>query len=100
MVAHGMGIGVEVPKGVKDRRAGLLTEEQLLVLGLRLEGMKQDEIARKLGTSRQNVSLIERRARDNIAKAASTLKPIGDLRPLPPWSSRPAPTWSMSRGCS
>ena len=69
-----MGIGVGMPKRVKDRRTGLLTEEQLRVLGLRLEGLKQDEIARRLGTSRQNVSLIERRARGNLAKAESTLK--------------------------
>jgi Tfx family DNA-binding protein len=69
-----MGIVVGMPKRVKDRRTGLLTEEQLRVLGLRLEGLKQDEIARRLGTSRQNVSLIERRARGNLAKAESTLK--------------------------
>lgn len=69
-----MGAGFEKKRGVGGRRTGLLTEEQLSVLGLRLEGLKQDEIARRLGTSRQNVSLIERRARGNLSKAELTLK--------------------------
>ena len=74
MVAEVMGVGFEKTSRVRGRRTGLLTEEQLIVLGLRLEGLKQEEIARRLGTSRQNVSLIERRARGNISKAELTLK--------------------------
>jgi Tfx family DNA-binding protein len=55
-------------------RVGLLTEEQLRVLGYRLDELKQEEIARKLNTTRQNVSLIERRARGNLEKAEATLR--------------------------
>jgi hypothetical protein len=61
-------------------RSGLLTEEQLKILGLRLDGLKQNEIAVKLGTTRQNVSLIERRAQDNIERADATLKAYRRLR--------------------
>lgn len=56
------------------RRSGLLTEDQLTVLGYRLDGLKQEEIAMRLGTTRQNVSLIERRARGNLRKAEATLR--------------------------
>jgi HTH-type transcriptional regulator, fmd operon transcriptional regulator len=59
---------------------GLLTKEQLLVLGYRLDGLKQEEIARRLETTRQNVSLIERRARRNLEKAEATLKAYNRLR--------------------
>ena len=71
--------------GEKEARAarsriGLLTKEQLKVLGYRLDGLKQEEIAGRLGTTRQNVSLIERRARGNLEKAETTLKAYKRLR--------------------
>ena len=61
-------------------RIGLLTGEQLKVLGYRLDGFKQEEIALRLGTTRQNVSLIERRARSNLEKAEATMKAYKRLR--------------------
>ncbi|MEM3421549.1 MAG: Tfx family DNA-binding protein [Candidatus Hadarchaeum sp.] len=51
-----------------------LTESQLRVLELRMRGLTQAEIARRLNTSRANVSILERRARENIARAERTLK--------------------------
>ena len=60
--------------------SGFLTEEQLRILQLRLGGMTQEEVAKKLNTSRQNVSLIERRALKNISKAEQTLKAYRRLR--------------------
>jgi hypothetical protein len=68
------GGGAERKKRVGGSRAGLLTEEQLKILAFRLDGLKQEEIARRLGTTRQNVSLIERRARGNVEKAEMTLR--------------------------
>ena len=68
------GGGAEIRKKARRSRAGLLTDEQLNILGFRLDGLKQEEIARRLGTTRQNVSLIERRARGNITKAEATLR--------------------------
>jgi Tfx family DNA-binding protein len=68
------GGGAERKKRVGGSRAGLLTEEQLRVLGFRLDGLRQEEVARRLGTTRQNVSLIEKRARGNVLKAEATLR--------------------------
>ncbi len=57
-----------------------LTEAQARVLGLRVKGLTQAEIARKLKTSRANVCILERRGRDNIARAERTLKLAAKLR--------------------
>ena len=51
-----------------------LTKRQLNVLRLRKAGFTQDEIARKINTTRANVSLIEKRARENIERSRETLK--------------------------
>ncbi|MBS7619282.1 Tfx family DNA-binding protein [Candidatus Bathyarchaeota archaeon] len=61
-------------------KTGFLTKEQLKILSLRFEGLTQEEVARKLNTSRQNISLIERRALKNISKAELTLKAYRRLR--------------------
>ncbi len=55
------------------RESGFLTDSQLRVLGYRLEGLTQEVIAERLGTTRQNVSLIEKRAYGNVRKAELTL---------------------------
>lgn len=52
----------------------LLTEEQKKVLKLRDEGYTQREIAQILGTSRANISIIEKRAKLNLEKARATIK--------------------------
>lgn len=52
----------------------LLTEEQKRVLKLRDEGYTQQEIAQMLGTSRANVSTIEKRARANLDRARATIR--------------------------
>jgi Tfx family DNA-binding protein len=57
-----------------------LTESQLRVLQLRLRGLTQAEIARRLNTSRANISIIERRAKENIARAERTLKLVERLK--------------------
>jgi len=57
-----------------------LTEAQAQVLELRAKGLTQAKIARKLRTSRANVCILERRARDNIARAERTLKLAEKLR--------------------
>jgi hypothetical protein len=84
------GGGAEIRRRVRGSRAGLLTEEQLKILGLRLDGLKQEEIARRLGTTRQNVSLIERRARGNILKAEVTLRAYRRLQTAATVELRPS----------
>jgi len=51
-----------------------LTERQKWVLELRLKGYTQEKIAAILNTSRVNVSILEKRANQNIKKAEITLK--------------------------
>ncbi|MEW6222579.1 MAG: Tfx family DNA-binding protein [Candidatus Hadarchaeota archaeon] len=57
-----------------------LTRAQQKVLELKKMGMTQAEIARVLQTSRANVSILEKRARENIARAERTVKLAERLR--------------------
>jgi len=50
-----------------------LTERQIRVLKLRARGHIQAEIARQFGTSRANISAIEKKAMINIERAKNTL---------------------------
>lgn len=50
-----------------------LTDQQIRILKLRAKGLKQSEIAEMLGTSRANISILERRALEKIEKARNTL---------------------------
>ncbi|MBS1264133.1 MAG: DNA-binding protein Tfx [Methanonatronarchaeales archaeon] len=50
-----------------------LTERQLEVLRLREQDLTQREVAERLETSRSNVSLLERRGRENVERARATL---------------------------
>lgn len=59
-----------------------LTSKQLKVLELRGEGYTQEEIARLIGTSRVNITITEKRARDNIDKARKTLEAYEKLSPI------------------
>jgi Tfx family DNA-binding protein len=51
-----------------------LTDRQKQILELRLQGYTQDKIAVILKTTRSNVSIIEKRARQNINRAKATLR--------------------------
>ncbi|MDY6866025.1 MAG: Tfx family DNA-binding protein [Halobacteriota archaeon] len=51
-----------------------LTEQQIEVLRLRELGLTQKEISERLGTSRENISIIEKRGRTNIERSVETLK--------------------------
>jgi Tfx family DNA-binding protein len=54
---------------------GLLSDRQFKVLQLRIEkGLSQAEIANMLGTTRENVTIIEKSARRNIRLAEETLQ--------------------------
>ncbi len=61
------------------RKYGLLTEEQYKVLQLRIKGYTQREIAEMLGTSRENIAIIEKRALRNIRLAEETLNAYKSL---------------------
>jgi len=56
-----------------DVEKNLLTRRQAEVFALREEGLRQRDIANLLGTSRANISNMERSAQDNIDKATETI---------------------------
>ena len=55
------------------KKVGLLTERQIEVLKLRSQGLTQEEVAKRLNTTRENVSILEKRAYRNIKLARETL---------------------------
>jgi Tfx family DNA-binding protein len=56
-----------------DEAGTFLTERQIKVLLLRHKGCSQQEVAEYLGTTRSNISILEKRAHQNIARARNTL---------------------------
>lgn len=63
----------EIPEH-EESHGSLLTERQLKVLKLRLQGLSQTEVAEMLATTRSNISILEKRAHQNIARAERTLQ--------------------------
>jgi len=57
----------------------LLTDRQIQVLRLRNRGLTQEETAKHLKTTRENVSILESRARRNITRARTTIEILEDL---------------------
>ncbi len=53
---------------------GFLTPRQIQIVRMRKAGLKQSEIASRLGTTRQNIAILERRALEKIEQAAITLQ--------------------------
>jgi len=65
---------------VAKEKTGALTKIQIEVLSLRVTGLTQEEVANRLGTTRQNISLIERRAKRNIERAEQTIAAYRRIR--------------------
>jgi len=57
----------------------LLTDRQIQVLRLRSRGLTQEETAKQIKTTRENVSILESRARRNITRARTTMEILEDL---------------------
>lgn len=58
-----------------SKEHGLLSDRQFKVLQLRIKkGLLQREVAGVLGTTRENITIIEKRARRNIRLAEETLQ--------------------------
>jgi Tfx family DNA-binding protein len=60
--------------GVPTRKFGFFTQQQLEILKLRNQGLTQKEIAERIGTTRENVSAIEKRIKRNIEKIKESLE--------------------------
>ncbi len=65
---------------VVKEKTGALTKTQIEVLRLRIAGLTQEEAANRLGTTRQNISLVERRAKNNLRRAEETIATYRRLR--------------------
>jgi Tfx family DNA-binding protein len=67
-----------LPESTRDEREAaesldsFLTKRQLEVLQLRHQGWSQQEVADRLGTTRPNISILEKRAHQNIERAERT----------------------------
>jgi hypothetical protein len=59
-----------------------LTNKQLKILELRGKGYTQEEIAKVMGHSRENVTITEKRAKENIEKARRTILAYEMLDPI------------------
>ncbi len=51
-----------------------LTKRQLEVLQMRHQGLSQQDVADRLGTTRSNISILEKRAHQNIDRAERTVQ--------------------------
>ncbi|MEM4698272.1 MAG: Tfx family DNA-binding protein, partial [Acidilobaceae archaeon] len=56
-----------------SKKKGFLTIKQLEVLKLRAQGYTQDNIADIMKTTRENIAVIERRAKSNLIRAIETI---------------------------
>ena len=57
----------------------ILTQRQWQVIRLRSTGLTQAQVAKRLHTTRENVTIIERRAHQNLSAAKATLAAIEEL---------------------
>lgn len=59
--------------------ATLLTQRQWQVMRLRATGLTQREVAKRLRTTRENISIIEHRAHENLRAAKAALAALEQL---------------------
>ena len=60
-------------------RGTSLTDRQWEVIRMRAGGLTQAEVAQKLKTTRENISIIEHRAHDKITAAKATLEALQEM---------------------
>jgi len=63
-------------------KESFLTEKQIKVLELRAKGYTQEQIAKILGTSRVNITILEKKAKENVEKARKTIELFESLTPI------------------
>jgi hypothetical protein len=66
-------VNINIFGGSKIAKDTFLTPTQIKILELRSRGYTQSKIAGMLGTTRANISITERRAKENIERARKTL---------------------------
>jgi HTH-type transcriptional regulator, fmd operon transcriptional regulator len=63
----------EEAKDHTEETKSFLTDRQMQVLRLRAQGFSQQDVAKMIGTTRANISKLERRAHKNIMAARKTI---------------------------
>ena len=63
----------EEAKDHTEETKSFLTDRQMQVLRLRAQGFSQQDVAKMIGTTRANISKLERRAHKNIKAARKTI---------------------------
>jgi Tfx family DNA-binding protein len=63
----------------RKRTGGFLTERQLEILRMRRSGMGYDDVAKTIGTTKENVMILEKRALRNIRLAKETLEAAASI---------------------
>jgi HTH-type transcriptional regulator, fmd operon transcriptional regulator len=74
---------IDKEEGIMDHkfRGTYLTDRQWAVVRCRSEGLTQYEVARRLRTSRENVSILEHRSWLKIKEARATLAALEEMTP-------------------
>ncbi len=57
-----------------------ITSRQLQIMKMRQQGSSTEEISKKIGTTRQNVTILEKRAHRNLDRAIRTLNAVRDMK--------------------
>jgi len=65
--------GKDDVKKLTEETKSFLTKRQVQVLLLRFQGFSQQEVAKMMGTTRANISKLERRAHQNIIASRKTI---------------------------
>ncbi len=63
-----------------NAKRSFLTGRQLEIFTLRSEGKSTTEISEIIGTTPQNVTILEKRARKNLEKAIETVNAVKDMK--------------------
>lgn len=67
-----------------EKESGLgstyLTSRQMQIMRMRHEGSSTEDIAANIGTTRQNVTILEKRAHRNLDRAIRTLNAVRDMK--------------------
>lgn len=69
-----------MPPKDQESSSTYLTGRQIQIMKMRQEGFSTENIASRIGTTRQNVTILEKRAYRNLNRAIRTLNAVRDMK--------------------
>lgn len=69
-----------MPSNENPEKNLFLSSRQIQIMKLRQEGYSTEMIASEIGTTRQNVSILEKRGHRNLEKAIRTLNAVREMK--------------------